>query len=130
MSPPRKKSPARARPARRATDVAHLQFSMQMVVLVVSTVLAVAGATWASTASVKSELASVKSDLRDILTQMAKQKEVEEVEKKLQDERAANMREAVESMRRELKLQQIEFQSFKETMLSQNAQNSTQRNSR
>jgi hypothetical protein len=96
---------------RRITDVSRLRFTPQMVVMIVSMTLGVAGGMWASTTG-------LRSDMRDILTRMDGQTKVAEINAKLQEERSQALRESIEAMKRRQELQQYEIQGLKEIVLT------------
>lgn len=93
---------------RRLQDASRLTFSLQLVILIVG----MSGGFWMATYS-------LRSDVRDILTRMGMQAEIDKTNARLQEERAANLRESIEAMKRRQELQQYEIQGLKEMVLKQ-----------
>lgn len=105
-----------------AVNVSKLTLPIHFVVPIIVVVLAVAGAVWAMESG-------SRSDLRDLSTQIAGQMETAKVQRQLDDERLARQAEkqqlaldalkaTVETIQREQRLMQIEFQNFRESVLS------------
>lgn len=92
-------------------DVAKLRFTPSVVIGIITMAITVAAGMWASTYG-------LRSDVRDILTRMNLQTELDVARTKLQDERAANLKDAVDSMRRRQELQQYEIQGVKDALNS------------
>lgn len=88
-------------------DVAKLRFTPAIVIMIIT----VAGGMWASTYG-------LRSDVRDILTRMNLQTELDVARTKLQDERAANLKDSVDAMRRRQELQQYEIQGVKDAIVN------------
>jgi hypothetical protein len=94
----------------RGTSADRLSFTLRMVVAITVAAVGIAGVQWANTSS-------LKSDIRDIKTRLEARDQLDEVQAKLQEERAVQLREAVQAMRNRQELQQIEIQSLKEMIL-------------
>lgn len=84
-------------------DVSRLSFPAQLVITLVTTAVTIAGSVWITAGG-------LKSDVRDIVTRMEAQRELE-------SERAASVRESLDSLKRRQELQQYEIQSLKEAIL-------------
>lgn len=80
-------------------DASRLSFPLQLVILLVTTVLSVAGSQWATTYN-------LRSDVRDILTR-------QESQAKLDEERAGNVRDAIGELKRQQAMQAFEIQEIK-----------------
>lgn len=87
-----------------------LSFAMQILVVILSSSAAVA-------VSIYFFNFGQRSDLRDIRTAM-------EVQEKLQEERAAQVKDAIASMQRRQELQQYELQGLKEVVMKLQPQGS------
>lgn len=96
---------------RRWTDVSRLTFSPSIVVAIVVTAIAIAGAGWASNSG-------LRSDVRDILTRMESQAEVSKLNMELQKQRDETTRESLDAMKRRQELQAYEIQGLKEVVLT------------
>lgn len=97
-------------------EIAKLRLSPATVAAIVAAFVSVLGAQYALNAGVRSELAAGRSDVRDILTKMAASAQVEDARVKLQDERAAALKSAVEAVTRQQQLQAYEIQRLNETI--------------
>lgn len=93
-------------------DASRLRLPVRDVGVIVSILLGVAGSFWAATYG-------LRSDVRDIVTQMAAQREMATARAKLEEERAAVLRDSIEAMKRRQELQQYEIQGMKEIILKQ-----------
>jgi hypothetical protein len=107
-SPPETETPAMEGHAH--TDASRLSFPLQLVILIVSTVVAAGGSVWVSQAG-------LKSDVRNIVTTMEAQERVQAIQAKLQDERLTSLREQMLSFQRRQELQQYELQGLKEVII-------------
>lgn len=76
------------------TDVSQLHFTPQIVLLIVTTCLTVAGGMWASTYG-------LRSDVRDILTRMNNQATLDQMQIRLQDERSSALKADIEEEKRQ-----------------------------
>jgi len=56
--------------SRRSTDASRLTFPLQLVVIIVSSVMAASGAVWAQNVYQRQEMLGLRSDVRDIKTTM------------------------------------------------------------
>lgn len=92
-------------------DVAKLRFTPQIVIGIITMAVTIAGGMWASTYG-------LRSDVRDILTRLSLQTELDIARTKLQDERAANLKDSIDSMRRRQELQQYEIQGVKDAIVN------------
>lgn len=97
-------------PQRRTTDVGGLRFPLQMVVLIATTSATAAVTTWGS-------LAGLRSDVRDLRTRMELAAQLEEAQAKLQEERMAALKAAIDAVQRDNRLTQFEVQALKESLL-------------
>ena len=104
--------------SRRQTDAGGLSFPFQLVIVI----LAGAGAIWTSQYS-------LRSDVRDIRTVIEERAKADQIQRQLDQERlerAAEKQQAqndaltntIETLKREQQLFKIEFQQFKESMLT------------
>jgi hypothetical protein len=95
--------------ARRQQDASTLTFPIQMVVLITTTVLTVAGAVYGSQAG-------IRSDLRDIRTRMdiaaEANKELRDAEGRTVAAREAEARSRVDAVDKRLKLLELQFQQL------------------
>lgn len=101
----------------RSTDVTRLSFSLQLVILIVSAALSAGAAIWTTQRSSDRAIEKLSSDVRDILTRMDAAKQVDEQKARVSDERAAQLRESVQDIKRRQELQAYEIQALKETIL-------------
>lgn len=85
-------------------EAAQLHFSPSVVLAIVTICLTIAGGMWASTYG-------LRSDVRDILTK-------QDSATKLQDERAQNLHESIEAVKRRQESQQLELQELKSGLAS------------
>jgi hypothetical protein len=95
-------------------DVDKMRFSARVVVALVAGGISIAVGIYASTYG-------LRSDVRDILTTMESQKQLEDVNQKLTDERSESLRKSIDAIDRRQQLQQIEIQELKEMFLKQGA---------
>lgn len=86
-----------------AVDATRLSFPAQLVILMITTSLTIAGSVWLTQAG-------LKSDVRDIVTRMDAQRQIEA-------ERSAGIRDALASLQRRQELQQYEIQQLKEAIV-------------
>lgn len=91
-------------------EVDKIRFPPRMVVAIVAGCMALIGGVYAANYG-------VRSDVRDILTTISNQKALNESQQRLDAERAANLRESIEAMKRRQELQQYEIQGLKEAIL-------------
>jgi uncharacterized membrane protein YgaE (UPF0421/DUF939 family) len=91
-----------------------MRFSARVVVALVAGGISIAVGIYASTYG-------LRSDVRDILTTMESQKQLEDVNQKLTDERSESLRKSIDAIDRRQQLQQIEIQELKEMFLKQGA---------
>ena len=90
------------------TDASTLSFPLPLVVGAILFAASIVGSMW-----------MVVSDVRDIRTRIELQGRVDEATTKLQDERAKNMQDAIDSMQRRLELVQLQYQQLRETVIQQ-----------
>jgi len=98
VTPPREDRPARA------TDASKLTFPLQLVIIIVSGVVATVGAFWVATST-------LRSDVRDILTRMELASRSESDRMKLQDERIADQKAALDEEKRQRQLMRYDFEA-------------------
>ncbi len=91
-------------------EAAKLKFSPGVVLVIVTTLLSLAGGQWASTYG-------LRSDVRDILTRMAMQAEVDKGKDKVLEERARIQSDAISELKRLQQLNQYEIQGLKEAIM-------------
>lgn len=103
---------------RRDTDATRLTFPLQLVILIATSSATAAVSIWGSQSG-------LRSDVRDIRTRMELQVEVDRTQAKLEEERAAALKEAIAAMQRRQELQQYELQSLKESLLKNTQPRST-----
>lgn len=106
-------TPAREDQNRRSTDVSRLTFPIQMVILIISGVIAVYGATRAAT-----------SDIRDMHTMMEMQERINVEKAKAQELRDTVLHDQIKMLGDQLsaadrrqELLRLEFQQFREQVL-------------
>jgi hypothetical protein len=102
----------------RATSATRIVFDVRMVAAITLTALGIAGAQWASSAG-------QRSDLRDIKTRLEMRERIDASEAKLQEDRAVQLREAIQAMRNRQEMQQLEIQDLKEMILRGDQQGKT-----
>ena len=93
-------------------DLSRATLSSRMVVSIVLVVAGIIGGQMASTWG-------IRSDVRDISTKQAQKSETSKVTEQLKDERAAMLKTTVDTISKDQKLQQLEIQSLRETILNQ-----------
>jgi hypothetical protein len=93
-------------------DVDKMRFAPRVVVALVAGGISIAVGIYASTYG-------LRSDVRDILTTMESQRQLEDVNQKLTDERSESLRKSIDAIDRRQQLQQIEIQELKEMVLKQ-----------
>jgi small-conductance mechanosensitive channel len=91
-------------------DATKLVLAPRVVVAITMIVLSIAGSVWFSTAG-------LRSDVRDVLTRMDLASELEKVQSKSQEERAAALKAAVEAVQRDQRMTQYDVQGLKEALL-------------
>jgi hypothetical protein len=96
--------------ARRKTDAAGLHFPLQLVIMIATTSAAAAVTIWGSQYG-------LRSDVRDIRTRMEMAAELAVVQTKLQEERAAALKAAIDAVQRDQRMTQFEVQGLKESLL-------------
>ncbi len=94
----------------RSTDVSKLRWTARDVLAIVAICLSVAGGMWASTYG-------MRSDIRNIMTRMDSASEALKLSVSLAEERAAALKDSIDSIKRRQELQQYEIQSLKEMIL-------------
>jgi len=95
-----------------APDFSRMTLSPGMVIGIVTAIVSIVGGQVASTWG-------LRSDIRDINTHLSEQAKSDINTQRLQDERAASLKQAVESIGKKQELQQLEIQSLRETILNQ-----------
>lgn len=93
-------------------DLAKTTLSTGMVVALILAVVGIVGGQIALTRG-------LSSDIRDINTQLNLRAKADETLQKLQEERSAALKNAVETIGRKQELQQIQLQELRETVLGQ-----------
>jgi hypothetical protein len=103
-------------------SASRINFPLQLVIVIVASALSAMGSVWAIQAG-------LRSDIRDIHTQIEGQAETDKVQRELDDERLSRqsekqqmandtLRATVDTIQREQRLMQIEFQNFRESVLA------------
>ncbi len=85
-------------------DASKLTFPLQLVIIIVSGVVATVGAFWVATST-------LRSDVRDILTRMELASRSESDRLKLQDERIADQKAALDEEKRQRTLMRYDFET-------------------
>lgn len=100
---------------RRTTDAKRITFSIEWVVAIVASVVAivlcVTGTFWLITSQ-------MRSDIRDVLTRQSDQIRVDELKSKLEDERTEALRQSIAEIKAAQKLEEIRNQEMR-VMLAQ-----------
>jgi hypothetical protein len=93
-------------------NVEKLRIPLPFAMMLLGGIVTTLGGMWTITSG-------LRSDVRDILTHMTMQRQIDEGQAKIQEERANAMRESIDAMKRRQELQQYEIQGLKELMLKQ-----------
>lgn len=93
-------------------NVERLRIPLPFALIILGGIVTTLGGMWTITSG-------LRSDVRDILTHMTMQRQIDESQAKIQEERANAMRESIDAMKRRQELQQYEIQGLKELMLKQ-----------
>ena len=98
-----------------------LSFPLQIVIVLITSMLAGGAAVWGGMSSARSTMAEIQSDVRNIITTMDAttklQSAAAQAESKLQDERAAALTRDITAIKARQELQQYEIQQLKEAIL-------------
>ena len=97
-------TPQREDEGRRSTDASKLTFPLQLVIVIIGGIVATVGAFWVATST-------LRSDVRDILTRMELQSRSESDQLKLQDERIADQKAALDEEKRQRQLMRYDFEA-------------------
>ncbi len=117
---------------RKNTDASRLSFPLQLVVVIVSAVVAGLGANYASQSSVRQDQSAIRSDVRDIITRLELGRDVSKAQREAQDQQLAALKSSIEqgqaaaklsidAVSRRQEMQQIQISELKDaiTKLSQ-----------
>lgn len=102
---------------RRTTDASRLSFSLQLLILIASTCATAAGTIQWNQSGLREQLIRQGSDVRDINTRLELAATLETAQSKIQEERAAALKAALEAVQRDQRMTQFEVQSLKESLL-------------
>lgn len=116
-------------PRSTSTDVSKLSFPIQMVIFIAVGVAGAVSGNWVMRSGDQAAQAQTQSDVRNIATMISGQNETAKVQRELDKERTdraaeksqANidaLKTTVETIQKEQRLMQIEFQNFRESVLS------------
>ena len=91
-------------------DVEQIRFPPKIVLSAVAMVITIVGGMYASTYG-------LRSDVRDILTTMAQQKQIDELNQKIAAQRDETLSKSIDTIDKQQKLQAIEFRDLKDVVL-------------
>lgn len=99
-------------------DVSKLRIQTRDVIGIVVVCLTIASSVWASTSGLRTDNQALRSDVRDIITRMQAQSNSSAAETKLQDERMANMQRAINDVKAQQTMQDLQIRSLRELVVS------------
>lgn len=113
----------------RSLNASSLSFPIQMVIFIAVGVAGTVSGNWVMRSGNQAAQAQTQSDVRNIATMIAGQAETAKVQRQLDRERSERLTEksqakidslaiTVEAIQKEQRLMQIEFQSFRESVLT------------
>lgn len=92
-----------------SADAAKLTFPLQLVIVIIGGIVATTGAFWISTAQIRGDVQAIKQHLDD-------QARIDELERKLQEERNDAMKSSITEIKASLKLEEIRNQEMRVTI--------------
>ncbi len=109
-------TPARDGEGRRAVDASKLTFPLQLVILVVSGIIATVGSFWVATSSIRTDIAVIRQGQTDQIKIDEYKAKLEEANQKLVQQAVESLKAEVASVKGQVQLANIEITNVRREM--------------